>query len=157
MKMSSKIFDAVFKQDEEMLKELVSTGEDINSVDEDGRTPLIHSAIDELSEMVSLLLSHGADVTVHDGIGYTALHYAGQTYNADIAQLLLEKGANVDAKDSYGNTPLFRAVFNSRGRGEVIKQLLAFGADKSLKNNHDVSPYNLAKTIGNYNVVQFLD
>ena len=49
------------------------------------------------------------------------------------------------------------AVFNSMGKGEMIKLLLAKRADKDLKNKHEVSPRELASTIGNYNVLQFIE
>ena len=63
--------------------------------------------------------------------------------------------ARVDLKDSNGNTALFRAVFNSKGEGTIIKQLLASGSDPDQKNNHGVSPRILADTIGNYDVKQY--
>jgi ankyrin repeat protein len=42
-------------------------------------------------------------------------------WNAEGAALLLKSGAKVDPKDVNGNTPLSTAVFESQGRGEVIK------------------------------------
>jgi ankyrin repeat protein len=73
-----------------------------------------------------------------------------------MAKLLLDHGAAADAQDAHGNTPLSHAVFESRGRGEMIRLLLSFGADKALKNKHGVSPENLARTIANYDVSIFL-
>ena len=119
--------------------------------------PLVEAVIGNNAETIKALLSSGVDVDQQDKIGYTALHYAAQNYLLDIALLLLEHKASVDAKDNYGNTPLFRAVFNSKGRGDMIQLLLRFGADKNLKNNHGVSPLELAKTIANYSIVQFFD
>jgi ankyrin repeat protein len=62
----------------------------------------------------------------------------------------------VDAQDIHGNTPLSRAVFDSKGRGQVIKLLLSSGANKDLKNKHGISPEDLAKSIGNYDVSKLL-
>jgi len=117
--------------------------------------PLIEAVIDNRLDEVRAMLANNVDVDQQDEIGYTALHYAAQNYLVDIALFLLEHKASVDVKDSYGNTPLFRAVFNSKGRGEMIKLLLRFGADKNLKNNHGVSPIDLAGTIANYQVAPF--
>ena len=61
----------------------------------------------------------------------------------------------IQISEMHGNTALGTAVFNSRGRGEVIAQLRAAGADPSACNNHGVSPLALARTIANYNVAQF--
>jgi uncharacterized protein len=68
---------------------------------------------------------------------------------------LLDAGALVDPRDSYGNTPLFRAVFNSSGNGDVIKLLRGAGADPYAKNASGISPLKLARTISNYDVRQF--
>jgi ankyrin repeat protein len=73
-----------------------------------------------------------------------------------LVKTLLAHGAVVDIQDAHGNTPLWRAVFESKNRGEVIEILLASGADKNLKNNYGISPLDLAGTIANYDAMQFL-
>ena len=83
--------------------------------------------------MVRLLIKSNADVSARDNDGWTPLHFATQNHSVDIAQLLLGAGASVDAEDVHGNTPLWRAVFESRGRGEIIGLLLRAGADKHRK------------------------
>ncbi|ULO07116.1 ankyrin repeat domain-containing protein [Paenibacillus sp. 19GGS1-52] len=151
----SKIFDAVLTENIQLLQQQLESGENINIVDEDGRTALIHAVIDNLTEITKFLIERGANVDAQDNLGYTPLHYASQNYLPEVVKQLLDNKANVDVKDSHGNTPLFRAVFNSRGRGEVILLLLSFGADAHKKNNHDLSPIELAKTISNYDVTQY--
>ena len=64
-------------------------------------------------------------------------------------------GALVDVADEHGNTPLFRAVFESKGRGEMVKLLLSRGAGPDLCNAHGVSPRIVADTIANFDVKQF--
>ena len=87
----------------------------------------------------------------------TSLHVAAREYRMGVAKLLLEHGARVDSQDSHGNTPLSTAVFDSRGRGEMIQLLLAHSANKHLKNNHGISPFDLARSIANYRVSVFLE
>lgn len=101
--------------------------------------------------MVIILIRNGADVNIQDSLGYTALHYETQNYLVEACKLLLENKADVDIQDIQGNTSLFRAVFNSMGRGEVI-----VGADINVKNKHGVSPLQLANTIGNFDITQFM-
>lgn len=105
---------------------------------------------------MSILIEGGADVSAQDSQGETALHFAAREHQLEAANLLLKAGALVDAQDVNGNTPLARAVFASRGRGELIQLLIASGANKENKNNYGMSPLDLAKSIGNYDVLQFI-
>lgn len=117
-----------------------------------GRTELHYAASEnDLTKMQSLLAS-GAEVDLPDDDGWTPLHFASQAYSVVAAEMLLVAGATVDAKDSYGNTPLSKAVFNSRGRGELITLLRRHGADPNMQNVHGISPFALAKSISNFDV-----
>jgi ankyrin repeat protein len=116
---------------------------------------LIEAVIANDRQKVIDLLASGEDINAVDGEGWTALHFAAQENNAVLAKILLENGASVDIQENHGNTPLFKAVFNCRGDGSMIKLLLSYGANKKLKNKHDVSPLDLANTIANYPVAQF--
>jgi ankyrin repeat protein len=124
-------------------------------VDRYGRTPL-HEAVlsGDLAEVMRLL-REGSDASAPDDDGWTPLHVAAQGWHADVVAVLLGAGAAVDAQDSHGNTPLSTAVFNSRGRGEVIQALRKHGADPTRPNHHGVTPMALARTIANYDVAQF--
>lgn len=86
--------------------------------------------------------------------GFTALHYCAQNKYLDIAKFLIDNGAAVDIKDNYGNTPLFKAVFFSEGKTEMIKLLLDAGANPNEKNDSDVSPKELAENIGSFDVTE---
>lgn len=144
-------------EDFDVLIKLISTGENVEELDKDGRTPLLHATIDNRIDIVRVLLESGANVNIQDKFGYSPLHYAAQNYYVELVRLLINFNAQVDSKDIHGNTPLFKAVFNSKGQGEAIKILIEHGADKELTNNHGVSPYQLAKTIANYNIVHFME
>lgn len=94
-------------------------------------------------------------MTLADSRGMTPLHFAGQQHPVDVQRLLLGAGAPVDATDEHGNTPLFKAVFASQGRGNLIALLLDAGADPNVVNRHGTSPRQLAAHIGNYDVTQY--
>ncbi len=138
------------------IQEALKSGEDISQCDRDHRTALMHATIAKHDAAVAHLLQSGADPNVQDRNGRTALHFAVQEHVSTITKLLLNHGATVDCRDENGNTPLFNAVFNSRERGEVIAVLLQGGANKDVPNKHGISPAMLAKSIGNYDVQQFL-
>jgi ankyrin repeat protein len=131
--------------------------EKLSSKDKEGRTPLINATIENQYDTVKVLIEKRANVNEQDNNGYSALHFASQNYYINIAKLLIESNADVNIKDLHGNTPLFRAVFNSMGRGEMISLLLTNGADKNSCNKHGISPLKLADTIGNYNVINFFE
>jgi uncharacterized protein len=129
----------------------------INITDSDGRTALMHAAINGNCEIANLLIESGADLDLADRMGFTALHYASQSYNYPLAERLLKGGAKTDIRDRYGNTALWRAVFNAKGRAELPKLLLSNGASPIVKNHSDVSPLDLARTIGHPGVIELLE
>jgi ankyrin repeat protein len=124
-------------------------------LDRQGRTALHYAALADDTAAVSRLLSEGADPNVADRDGFTALHFAAQEGAVAAAGALLAAGAQVDAVNSYGNTPLFTAVFNSRGRGELIGLLRRHGADPWHPNNTGHTPVGTARMIANYDVARF--
>lgn len=84
--------------------------------------------------------------------GYTALHYCAQNGNAQMAKMLIEKGASVSMKDNYGNTALFKAVFYSQGKTDIIQMLLDAGADADAENDAGMSPRKVAENIADFDV-----
>jgi len=147
---------AVFNGDLIALQRAIARGDDVNDRDHDGRSPLLQSVVDGNVAIAVELIKNGADVNAQDKDLESPLHFAAREHQVELASLLLRHGARVDVQDSQGNTPLFRAVFSSRGRGEMIRLLLAHSADKTLKNKHGVSPEGLAETIANFEVARFL-
>ncbi|MBT2502387.1 ankyrin repeat domain-containing protein [Curtobacterium sp. ISL-83] len=103
------------------------------------------------------LIAAGAVVDAPDYLQFTPLHFAAQEFSVEVATILLDAGAQVNARNVYGNNPLFTAVFNSRGRGELVQLLLSRGADAAAVNNAGQSPIGLARLIGNYDVLQFFE
>ncbi len=126
-------------------------------VDRMGRSPLHYAAAEGDAVQVRQLLSSGLDASLADDEGRTPLHFAAQSNSVEVAAELLDAGAVVDAVDQHGNTPLSDAVFNSNGRGELIRLLRARGANPHHSNNHGISPLSLARTIANFDVRQFFN
>ena len=153
---SASIHTAVMRHSLPEVIEAISSGENVDALDREGRSPLFYAAKDGDLSIVSELIRRGARVNAQDTNLETPLHFAAREFRLNVAKQLIENGANVNAQDAHGNTALSRAVFESRGRGEMIALLLSAGADKALKNKHGVSPFDLAKSIGNYEIATFL-
>lgn len=125
--------------------------------DRAGRAPLHYAALTNEAAQVARMLKDGADPDAADKKGFNPLHFAAQEGGLEAARALLDGGASVDSVNAYGNTPLFTAVFNSKGRGELITLLRSRGADPMHKNAAGSTPLGLARLIGNYDVAQFFD
>lgn len=148
---------AIARNDKQEVIRLLDAGVNPDVKDADGRTALMHAVIDGKDELTELLIARRSNLNAQDGRGFSALHFAAQDYRVKATEALLHAGAAVDLRDGFGNTPLWRAVFNSQGRWEIIKLLLKHGADRQAKNKSGKSPVDLAQTIGNYDVKQFFN
>ncbi len=127
----------------------------MRAVDKAGRTPLHYAALSDDADEVLTLLAASADADAQDVEGFTPLHLAAQEGAVAAARVLLDHGAAVDAENVHGNTPLFVAVFNSRGRGDLIELLRGRGADPFHVNRSGQTPIGLARLIGNFDVARF--
>jgi ankyrin repeat protein len=106
-----------------------------------GRTPLMWAALLGHEDCLKLLLEKGADVNATDFLG-TALIQASWRDNIEIAKLLLEHGAKVDQRAGAGNfTPLLWAASTEFGRPDLVKLLLAKGADANAECGQDVDAF----------------
>ena len=140
--------DAVFRGSLAEVAGALSEGTRVDEPDEDGRTALIHAAIDGQLAILDYLLTRGAGADWQDKLGFSALHYAAQNNHVEVARRLLQGGAQIDIRDKNGNTPLWRAMFAYQGDDAILKSLRAANANVDAKNNHGVSPRDLAATRG---------
>lgn len=78
--------------------------------------------------------------------GDTCLHTAIKNLNGDLAECMMSQlfdlGADINAQDQLGNTVLHLAV--DQHDFEVAEWLISVCADKSIKNNNSLTPYELA-------------
>jgi ankyrin repeat protein len=84
----------------------------------------------------------------------TPIHCSCKNKNVKIVDLFIDLGADIDAQDIKGRTPLHYAVINNDER--MVKHLLLRGANKFIKDENKLSPYDLAFSLGDKNLVKIL-
>ena len=144
------IFAAIRLNDIQAVKNHISRGLDLNTVTEDGFSPL-HRAVEgdpnteretENLEIIELLLNKGADVNGKDDNDDTPLHLS---INRNISELLIEHGADVNVKDSFGSTPLHSIIFNEDK--DWVALLITNGADLNLMNEEGQTPLDQLSSV----------
>lgn len=108
------------------VEELLAGGEDVNTVDAWGNTPLYLAARGGHEELVRRLLGRGASTDMMNTRGQTALHAACERGHKGVAQMLVEGGANVDPYSNY-LPPLHFAMFHCDS--VLVDRLMEKGAD----------------------------
>jgi ankyrin repeat protein len=145
---------------------LLQAGADRNFKDPDGIRPLHRAAWMFHINIAELLLRYGADLKAVDERGLSALHWAVRAPSVDGVNYLLDAGAKIEARDREGNTPLHlacgmrvadnymldeaerwqdHAEFCERARGEIIRLLLARGANAHTTNQQGQTALDVAR------------
>ena len=130
---------------------LLAHGVALEARDDDGRTPLFYAGRNSNQEVIEALLAAGADPDVRDGNGSSPLHWAVASVfaNPDVIAALLGAGIDPDVQDEDGDTPLHAAAGASRSgelhAGEAIDVLLDAGADATIRNAADRTPWDVAQ------------
>jgi uncharacterized protein len=161
----------------ETVKALVTAGADVNQTTGYGWSPLLVATQNRFYQLGSYLLDHGADPNVVNKGGWTPLYLAvdnrnieggdypvrkGDMDHLEFIKKLIDKGADVNARikdstetrtvftnqwlDENGATAFLRAAMSSDL--EVMRLLLAHGADPKINTVGNVSALQVAAGIG---------
>lgn len=151
------------------VKLLLAKGADLEAKDREGKTALMKAAARGDVGVVGALIESGANVNAVDSKDSNALLYSLDQENMahgderatlparrlEIARrLLLAKSLDVNAQNSDGETALMRAV--RLENVEMIKSLLARGADASRNDVFGDTPVTLAYASGKAEIEQLL-
>ena len=112
------------------------------------------------------MLAKTQDLEVRDALGHTALMLACLYKDGDSARLLLHKGAAINARDIVGSTALHYALrwylsdladrAPSGKDAQMVRLLLAQGANPNVKARDGYTPLKLAKEKGDKQILQML-
>ena len=132
------LIKAVFEDDVDEVRRLLSAGEDANVREEDKTSPLFVAVEVGNREIVQLLLDFGAKVNVRDDSKLTPLMRLDSDATPDLVDLLIENGAKIDARDEEGKTALMHAAENANA--EVLQALIQAGAAVNDKDEAGETP-----------------
>src|SRR5262245_48814752 len=123
---------AVFKDNAEMVKTLVSAGANVSATTRiNGMTPVFFAAQNGQAAIIDILVKAGAKPNAPLATGVTPLMIAAKAGNPDAVKVLLDNGADANAKENArGETALMFAA--AANRPAAIKVLLQSGANASL-------------------------
>ena len=120
------LFSAISRNNIKRAKQALARGADINSKNNNGRTPLMVAAETGNVDMAKLLAVKEAEPNSHHK-GWTSLHRAAFYGNIEIVDFLIEMGLDIDVKDDRGQTPIHWPA--NYGRVQMVNHLLSKGAD----------------------------
>jgi uncharacterized protein len=164
-----------------VVKAMLAAGQDPNETLADGTSALVLAAMNARYELGVVLLDHDARPNA-DGSGFTALHQVVWTRRPNIhktpaavpsgnldsigfAKALIAHGGNVNARETkepndgnlgklkrIGATPYLLAAKGADP--EMMRVLLALGADPTIPTNEHITPLEAAAGVGVYRVAE---
>ena len=146
----------------EVARVLIEAGADVNRKDETEQSAFLiaTSEVGDDPRLLELTLANGADVNAKDSYNGTGLIRAAERGHAAIIERLLERPIEVDHVNRLGWTALLEAIILGEGGGrhtEVVRRLVAAGADVDLADGGGVTPLAHARRQGFSKIVQILE
>jgi len=149
------LFQAIRNNDRNLFNAYIDEA-DINQINENGQNLLHEAIVSQNSLIAEELIYRKINVNQGDKNLQTPLHYCAMHDNADIARLILLHGGHLNLSDNFGNQPLWIAVFNAKGRYNIVNVFMQYNPDIHHKNNNNKSPLDFAKQINDQTLVSIL-
>ncbi len=148
---------AIIQEDAAKVRALITRGDNIQAVDNDGATPLHYAAYIAHTEIAEILLENGALVDAKNAKGQTPLHEVASHLHREgdeaTMAVLLDAGASLSVRGNDGATPLHAAAIG--GHFEAAKMLLDRGADIQAR-AQQLTPLHFSAYAGKPEVTQLL-
>jgi len=126
----------------------------LESIDADGKTPLMIAMDMKHVKAVTTLVLLGADTWELGDDGMSCLHRAIVRGNEDILEVLLDSTKDVDFKTATGRSSLMLAC--DFGKDKLVEMLLASGASVGFCDPNGRTPLHISAEAGNESLVRML-
>ncbi len=147
--------DAVLNGNIEKVKVELAAGIQADIVGADGKNALMFAAFNGHSAIIKLLFENGVPINKQDNEGRTALMYASTGPFPATVNLLLDYKAAVNLIDNGEHfTALMFAA--SEGQFDVVKLLVEYGADTTLKDIDGDTAEDFARQNKHEKVAEYL-
>lgn len=144
----------------ETVRALIAAGADINIQDNRRDNPFLYAGAEGLLEILKLTIAAGANTKLTNRFGGTALIPAAERGPVEVvAELLNHTDVDVNHVNNLGWTALLEAIILGDGgptRTEVVRLLIAAGADVNLADGHGVTPLAHARQRGYTAIIALL-
>jgi len=154
-KQDQELIVASDKGNNSKLQALLTSGADVNAVNERGSTPLIEASLRGNNDVVTTLLQHPLiQINIQDNGSDTALHHASAKGHNDVVTTLLQHPLiQINIKNEAGYTALIAA----RGHNDVVTTLLKHPLIQiNIKNKEGNTALHCAANMGHLDVVKQL-
>lgn len=152
---------AVRARHTEAVRVLVAAGADVDQRDNRLDNPFLYAGAEGLLDILRIVNEAGADPTITNRYGGVALIPACERGHVEVVRYLLEHSTvDVNHVNNLGWTGLLEAVILADGgpaHQEIIRLLLAHGADPAIADHDGVTALEHARTKGQTEVVAILE
>jgi ankyrin repeat protein len=140
---------------------LISAGADVNTQDNTQQSAYLiaTSEVGDDPRLLNLTLQNGADVRSTDSYNGTGLIRAADRGYVEVIKVLLQTDIAINHVNRLGWTALLEAIILGDGglrHTEVVRLLVAAGADINLADSKGVTPLNHAHQKGHQAIVEIL-
>ncbi len=139
---------------------LVAMGADPDALDHQHDTPWLVTGVTGSVSMLEALLPAKPDLRLLNRYGGTSLIPASERGHVDYVRRVLETGIDVNHVNRLGWTALLEAVILGNGgpaHQQIVRLLLAAGADRSIADQDGVTALRHARTRGHAALVRLLE
>ncbi len=150
-KLDQQLILAAKANDAALVRKLIRAGGNVNAKDAIQDSAFLYAGAEGFNEVLRLTLANGADVTSTNRFGGTALIPASEHGHVETVRILIAAGVPVNHVNNLGWTAMQEAILLNNGgprQQEVVRQLLAAGADPDIRDPQGRTALENAERLG---------